>query len=720
MPKVSPMQVSFNAGELSPQLDGRIDLEKYKTGCKTLENFIPKIHGPVSKRPGTHHVAAVKDSTKTVRLISFEFNVEQAYILEFGDLYMRVFKDGGTVLLGASPFEMVTPYAHTELKDIHFVQTADIMYLAHPLHPPQKLGRTDHNAWTIVPVSFDWTPFNPENVTSLTLTSSAITGAVTLTSSAAKFSPSSVDSHIKFSEVIASKANKWESAKSVSIGNTRTFELNLYKATTAGTTGIRPPIHTEGTESDGVVSWEFMHDGSGYAQITAYTNSTTVTATVIKRLPDSALSATKKWSDGAWSTFQGYPKAVAFYEDRLWFAGSSLKPQTVWASITGDYENHKPGTKDDDALNLTINSQEVNVIEWLAAGKLLVIGTSGGEFLASGSSREAAITPTNVRVVRQTTYGGSSIRPFLVGNVVLFIQRSGRKIREFVYQFESDDYVAPDLTILSNHVLNSGVVDLAYQQEPSQIVWVPRADGQLIGMTYERAENVVAWHRHILGGGGIVESVATIPHWDGDQDSTWLVVKRTINGSDVRHIEFIEKERIGVDAFYVDAGLSRSGSPITVVSGLDHLEGETVRILADGATHPDKVVTSGSITLQSPASVIHIGLSYTATMQTMRIEAGAAEGVAQGKQKRITNITIRVNDTGSGLFYGPDTSNMLEVFFRDSNDLMDSPVPLLNGDTNLLPWGNGYDTDAFVTIQHRSALPCTLVALMMQLHTYDR
>lgn len=720
MPKVSPMQLSFNAGELSPQLNGRIDLEKYKKGCRILENFIPKIHGPISKRPGTRFVAEVKDSTKTTRLIPFEFNVEQAYILEFGDTYMRVYKDGGHVL-SSGIYEIVTPYAHTDVSELHFAQSADVMYIAHPDYPPYKLSRTDHDAWTIAEVDFDWVPFNSENTTATTATASAITGSITITSSASIFTTNHVGAYFKFSEVIASKANKWEAGKAVTAGNLRVYEDHLYKASNSATTGSRPPIHTEGTESDGAVNWIYQHDGAGYAEITGYTSGTSVSATVIKQLPDSSLTGTKKWSDGAWSPYQGYPRAVAFYEDRLWFAGTTMKPQTLWASTSGDYENHKTGTNDDDALNYTINSQEVNVIQWLAPGKLLIIGTSGGEFIASGSSSEDAITPTSVRITRQSTYGVATIRPYRIGNVVLFVQRSGRKIREFVYQFDSDSYVAPDMTILSNHILKGGAVDLSYQQEPSQIMWVPRADGVLVGLTYERAEEVVAWHRQVIAGtDAVVESVATIPHWDGDQDSTWLVVKRTVDGSVVRHIEYIEKELFGVDSFYVDSGLSYSGTPVSTVSGLDHLEGEEVRVLTDGAIHPNRTVSSGAITLQVEASDIHVGLPYDATVSTMRIEAGAAEGVAQGKVKRINNLTIRLNNTGAGLFYGPDVDNLDELYLRTTVDNMDEAVPLFTGDTDLLAFPEGYDTDAIVTLQHKSALPCTVVALMMQVHTYDR
>ena len=404
MPKASPIQNQFNAGELSLQLKGRTDIDKYVSGCETLENFLPQVHGPVRKRPGSRFVKEVKDSSKTVRLLSFEYSTEQAYILEFGDLYVRFYKDGGNITSGGSPYEIVSPYSHTEVFQLQYAQSADVTYISHPNHPPYKLARTGHTAWTLTEVDFDWPAFNDENSTTTTITASAVTGTgITLTASSATFEATHVGSYFRIIETIESKHDEWETAKSLVIGDIRNYDGKLYKATSSATTGTRPPIHTEGNESDGGVSWDFMHDGAGYAKITAYTSSTVVTADVVKRLPDSSTGGSKRWSEGAWSSYRGYPKTVSFYEDRLWFAGSSSRPQTLWASTSGDYENHKYGTNDDDALNYTINSQEVNTIEWLLPGKALSVGTSGSEFIVSASSLDEAITPTNVKIVPQTT-----------------------------------------------------------------------------------------------------------------------------------------------------------------------------------------------------------------------------------------------------------------------------------------------------------------------------
>lgn len=718
MPKASPIQTSFNAGELSPQLKGRPDIDKYGNGCDTLENFLPRIHGPARKRPGTRFVAEVKTSSDSTKLVPFQFNEDQAYMLEFGGQYIRFYKDGGVILDGGSPYEITSPYSPSDLQYLRYSQSADVLYLANRNHPVQKLARLGDTNWTLTEVEFDWPPFQDLNTEATTLTSTAVTGSVTVTASASVFDPDHVGTYFKFEEVIESKHNEWATGQSVSSGDKEVYDGNLYEAQNNGTTGSRPPIHTEGTESDGDVNWTFLHDGAGYVEVTAYTSATEVDGTVVKRLPGSSTSGTDRWAEGAWSDFRGWPRTVAFYEDRLWFAGSSNNPQTLWASTSGDYENHKSGTNDDDALNYTINSQEINVIQWISPGKVLAIGTSGGEFAASASSLNEAITPANVKITPQTTYGSGEVQPLKIGNAVVFVQRSARKLREYTYSFDSDSYVAPNLTLLAEHITDAGVVDMAYQQEPDQIIWMPDGDGNLLGLTYERTEDVVGWHRHTLG--GIVESVAVIPHWDGDQDVTWVIVRRTIDGNTVRYVEYIDKYMTNDYAFFVDSGLTYDGSPVTTISGLDHLEGETVAVLADGAVHPNVTVTSGEITLQYQASVINIGLPYTATLKTMPLEAGAADGTSQGKTMRINNLTVRVDSTGPGLWYGPDTGTMDEAHFRDSNDLMDNPVDLVTGDIGVLPWPEGYETSPQITIQHRLPTPCTIISLMPQSHTYDR
>lgn len=718
MAKASPFFNSFNAGELSPQLKGRADLEKYKNGCDRLENFLPQIFGPARKRPGTRFVLATKDSTKLSRLIPFEFSTTQAFAMEFGDEYIRFFADGGVVESSPGvPYEIVSPYDHTDLRELNFAQSADVIYIAHPDYPVYKLARFAATNWTITAVPFARPPFNDQNITATTLTASGLTGAITLAASAALFSAADVGSYFSISVIPASDFNQWTLGVVHTAGQFVQYQGRVYEAANNATAGSRPPIHTEGTVSDGAVNWIYLHDGTGYAQVTGFTSTTLVNATVISRLPTT--SATKRWAEGAWSVNRGYPRTVTFYEDRLWFGGSTFKPQTLWASVTGDYENFKYGTNDDDALNYTINTQDMNTITWLSPGKVLAIGTANGEFTLSGNQISDAVTPTSIRITPQTTYGCTgAVRPLRVASSILFVQRSGRKVREYTYNFETDSYVAPNLTVLAEHIAQSGIVDLAYQQEPYQIVWAPDADGTLVGMTYERAEDVVGWHRQTLG--GEVESVVTLPHWAGDQDVLWMIVKRTINGSTVRYVEYMERYYSDEHAFYVDCGLTYDGAPADMISGLDHLEGEEVDVLADGAVHPRVTVTGGEITLQVEASVVNIGLHYDATVKTMPVEAGAQDGVAQGKTMRINNVVMRLFETGPGLWYGSSEAQMDELHLRSPTDLMDNPVALFTGDTDALPWPGGYQQGAQLTVQHRLPTPCTLVALMPQVTTNDR
>ena len=716
--KASPIQNSFNAGELSPQLKGRADLEKYKNGCDTLENFIPQLFGPARKRPGTRFVLETKDSSKSSRLIPFEFSTTQSFALEFGDEVIRFFANGGVVESSPGvPYEIVSPYDHTDLAQLNYAQSADVIYLAHPDYPVYKLARLGATNWTITAVTFARPPLNDVNVSATTITASALTGAITLTASASLFVAGDVGSYFAISIIPAADFNQWTQGVAHTAGNFVQYQGRVYEATNSATAGSRPPLHTGGTVSDGAVTWTYLHDGTGYAQVTAFTSATVVSATVISVLPTTV--ATKRWAEGAWSARRGYPRVVTFYEDRLWFGGSNYLPQTLWASVTGDYENFKFGTNDDDGLNYTINTQDLNTIAWLSPGKVLAAGTANGEFTLSGNQISDAITPTSIRITPQTTYGCTdTVRPIRVAASTLFVQRSARKIREYTYNFEIDAYVAPNLTLLAEHITAAGIVGMAYQQEPYQVVWVPDADGNLLGMTYERAEDVVGWHRHTVG--GQVESVITLLHWNGETDVLWMIVKRTIDGAVVRYVEYMEQYLSDDYSFYVDCGLTYNGAPTTTITGLAHLEGKEVDVLADGAVHPRRTVTGGQITLQVSASVVNVGLPYTATLRTMSIEAGARDGVAQGKTQRINGVVLRLFETGSGLWYGSSFTNLDELHLRRSNDPMGNPVPLFTGDTEMLPWPGEYEQGAQMVVRHQLPTPCTLVALMPQVTTNDR
>ena len=501
--------------------------------------------------------------------------------------------------------------------------------------------------------------------------------------------------------------------------------------TTVGTSGNLTLSSTTGVNNNqGWLSTDvgrLVHFKDGHYKITSVTSTTVAVATSV--VAPSSASASTDFALGSFSDTTGHPSCVTFFEQRLVFAATLSQPQTLFFSVSGDYENmddNYHGTvADDDAIIYTIASNQVNAIRFMTATRTLIIGTAGGEFAVSGGGTDIAITPTNILIKKQSNNGAANVDALAVGNATLFLQRAKRKLRELAYNFDVDGYVAPDLTILAEHISEGGFKQLSYQQEPNQIIWCVRNDGQLIGLTYQREQEVVAWHRHIFGGAfssgnAVCESVATIPT-DNSEYQTWVIVKRTINGATKRYIEYIHNlnfdETDDTSFNFLDSQLSYDGSPVTTISGLSHLEGQTVSILADGATHPDKVVSSGEITLNRSASKVKVGLGFTSLLQTMRLDAGSQNGTSQSKTKRIYEITIRLYES-LGVEVGPDLNNMERIPFRSSADLMDSGVGVFTGDKEVEFRGN-YETDGFIFVRQDQPLPLTILSLYPKLITND-
>ena len=756
MARVAVQLTNFTGGELSPRLDGRNDLAKYASGCKTLQNMIVYPHGSAARRPGTTFVAEVKTSAAFTRLIPFEFSTTQTYILEFGNLYIRFYKDNGAILeanktitaitkanpgvvtsathgfangdtvvisgvvgmtqvngkrfkvanVATNTFELqdidgnnvntssyttyvsggianrvytlTTTYLTADLFNIKYAQSADVMYLCHPDYSVKKLSRTGHTSWTITEVDFTDGPYLDDNITTTTFGMSSHT-----------------------------------------VGTGRTL-------TASAITGINNNTGFQSTDVGRLFTFR-----DGYGEITAITSTTVVTATVLKDMGSS--STTTAWALGAFSDTTGHPSCVTFYEQRLVFAGTSDQPQTLFFSRSGDYENmheNRGGTvAADDAMIYTIASNQVNVIQSLKATRTLIILTSGGEFTLNSDSTGTAVSPTNINIKKQSNYGASNIDALSVGNATLFVQRAKRKLRELAYNFDTDGYVAPDMTILAEDVTLSGLDELTYQQEPHSIIWGIRGDGILVGLTYQRSEQVVAWHQHKLGGSfgatthGIVESVISISgnsYNRTDEDQLWVIVKRTINGVTRRYVEYFTPFQFdsSLTQFqFVDSGLSYSGSATSTLTGLDHLEAQSVTVIANGSTHPNKTVSSGSITLDRTTTAAKIGLGYTSTLQTMRLDVGSQDGTSQGKTKRIFDVTLRFYET-VGAKVGPDTSNLEEIPFRSSAASMDVAVPLFTGDKKIEFRGN-FETDGYLFVIQDQALPMTILSLYPRLITND-
>jgi len=310
------------------------------------------------------------------------------------------------------------------------------------------------------------------------------------------------------------------------------------------------------------------------------------------------------------------------------------------------------------------------------------------------------------------------VRPLRAGNSTILIQKGQEKVKEITFDLDTDGLLGVDLTILADHIPRGGLTDMVWQQEPELILWFVHSDGRLIGLTYDRANAAIGWHTHSLGGDGVVESITAIP--SGAEDQVYVSVKRTINSTVVRHIEYIKPISFaGVieDAFFVDSGLTYDGAATTTISGLNHLEGETVTILADGAAHADKTVSGGSITLDRSAEKVHVGYGYTSLLESLRLEGGADDGVSQGKIKRIHGVTVRFLES-VGAEVGPDTTTLDRIPFRDSSMNMDEAVPIFSGDKEI-SFPSGYDNDSRIVVRQTQPLPMTVIAIMRRSNTFD-
>lgn len=868
--RASPILGSFNSGELSPRLEGRQDIAKYANGLKTCENYIPLIQGPAMRRGSWRFVAPIKDQTQRAWFMPFQFNTQQAYVLEFGNLYIRFWTNHGQLLNAGVPYEIASPYSSADLVDadgqfqLDFVESADVVYITHPNYAPRKLSRLAPTNWTLTTMQPIGGPFKTANTSTTTVYASAQTGTVTLTASAPIFSAGHVGSLFQLSRKSTSSITQWSQPDQISNGDLRISDGKTYKAISPNPAGSEPrvtgpdkPVHTQGALWDGGdvekgnyytpagstsgvtarvgVLWNYEDPGYGVVLITGLIDAQNVTGTVVPmttassqaQLPADAVgaaNASTQWAFGAWSSVEGWPTNVSLFRQRLAFG----RGQTVWLGVAGDYENFNARDLNglvttDAAITATLVSRQVNSIQWMeplnSSIEALVCGTAGSEFAVRSQTENQPFGPENISTPNTSGIGSRKAKPVQVSNSLLFIQRAGTKLRDIAYDFANNGYQSNDQSVLAEHIPQPQLNQIAYQQEPYSTVWGVRSDGALVAMTYSREQYPEAphggWHRHPIGGGGLIESICVIPSPDGTRDELWGIIRLTVNGATKRYVCYMDRERQPdddpEDSFYVDCGLTLdnvigatltpgadattahavnvpfvagsavwsaadvgrqihyrytitamdvSGKPVTqfvtakatitafvngsnvictvdaafpststipangwrmtvtTISGLDYLEGMTVDLLVNGATHPSRVVSGGSITLQNAGSKVHVGLACPARLQSMRLNAGAADGTSQGKNARINQIVVRVLDT-LGLQFGHTFENMDEGQFRTALDAMDNPPPLFTGDM-LFDFADGYDTNPWVCLQQPYPLPSTIVAVMPQVTTYDK
>ena len=642
MTRITDIKTTFTAGEVSPELLGRGDLRAYDNGALALRNVFIRPTGGVTRRFGLGYIDTAAGNGK---LIAFEFNAEQTALLVITDEQIDIYSGG------VKEATLSTPWTEAQIPQLAWTQSADTLLLVHPDVHPQKLVRSGLGVWSLEDWNFyveDGTTFQPYYKFAdgqVTLTASALTGNITLTASEAVFQ--------------------------------QDHENTI--------------LRVQGVD----------------VLITDYDSPTVISGTVIPRKdPETGtyynLTTTDPdidWFEQAFSPVRGYPVTVAFHQDRLVIGGSKDLPNRMWFSKSGDLMNFDLGEGlDDEAIEFSILSDQVNAIRAVFSSRHLQVFTSGAEWMVTGNP----LTPASVQILRQTRFGSRTDRhipPVNVDGATLYCARSGTEIYEYLYTDLEAAYTSTDLALVSHHVIETPI-DQDYDQS-NRLLFIVREDGKFASLTVYRAEQISAWTQHETNGN--VKSVAVVG------DEVYMLIER--GGS--YFIELLDA------ALNLDSALAGEVNPAASVwSGLDHLEGQTVSIVADGALVGQKTVQGGSVTLSEPAYEVQIGLAYTHKITPLPPnEVGKVGGA---RKLRLVRALFRVKDTAAlSLDMGRGLKDIsLKQLGQD--DILDTPNPSVSGDIEVrgLGWQNG-GTQPLWEIEQSAPLPFTLLMVSTEIKIND-
>ncbi len=822
MPVTRSFKQTFSGGEISPEMFGRIADNKFQQGAALVRNFIVKPQGPAQNRSGFAFVNEVKDSTKKTRLLSFTFSTVQTMVIEFGDQYFRFHTQGQTLLYSpgtawnnataytvgdialqggvnyyctvahtnqAPPnasywyalpadytYEVPSPYTEAELFDVHYVQSADVMTLVHPNHAPKELRRLGATKWELKTINFDSPLPAPTGVTVTT------------------YIPSSTSTNSDTFEdheyvVTAVKANLVDESNQSAVG----LKAN----------GNVPTNNIFVTGAKNTITWTAVTGASRYrvyknqGGIYGFLGETTTTTIVDNNIaPD--FTKTPPIHENDFVGAGNYPGAVSYFEQRRVFAGTNNAPQDIWMTKSGTESNMSFGLpiKDDDRIEFRVAAREANTIRHIIPLTNLLMLTGSAEWRITSVNSDA-ITPTSISVKPQSYVGSNNAQPVIVNNSLVYGAARGGHVRELGYDRDANGFITGDLSLRAPHLFdNFTITDMALAKAPIPIVWMVSSNGKLLGLTYVPEQQLGAWHQHDTK--GTFESVACVS--EGNDDVTYAVIKRTINGATKRYVERMGTRLFATqrDSFFLDAGATYDGTntdanktvtisggtnytkgesvtitanynlfnappsvddkddaivlvdgstyyrctilsttnqtvatakldkdlpaPLrntaitnfevarNVISGLTWLEGETVSILNDGAVHPQRVVSGGSVTLQRASSVVHVGLPYESDLNTLPL-ALQVEAFGQGRVKNINHVWLRVLES-SGIFAGPSADKLVEAKQR-TTEPYGTPPNLKTEDIKIMVTPSWQD-NAQLFIRQTDPLPLTVVALTLE------
>lgn len=729
-----PIATSFNGGELSPRMGGRVDTAIWAVGMDTCENFVPTVEGALVKRPGFEYIRPA--ATTASWLTEFRFNLTQDYVIEWSDYRLRFYTNGGRIETAPGvPYEVIVPYTAAEAPYVSFQQSYDRLYLDHENHPPARLTRTSGSTFVYDVAPLVNGPFADQNVDEArTVTASATTGAgISLNASSPIFLAGHVGALFKIEAADFSTIPAWEvGIDGVTIGTKRRSDGKVYSAASAGRTGTSQPIHTSGTEWDGShvgtdingkgpfgVQWTYLHDRYGIVSITAVAgDGLSATADVVRRLPDSVTSvATFRWSHAAFSAAAGWPSVVLANGGRL----CHFKQFELLASVSGDYLNHITTTSSgllagDLAFRRTLSTEDP--VLWAVGDRKIVVGTASREIAIGAINSAQAIGGDNIEAVPQSFYGSDRVFPVQIGTAGIFVQRSGRKLRQAQYDFGQDRYIAENMTVWCRHITRGGVLQLAYQKEPEELLFGVRGDGQMLVHPHAPEQQIKGFSR-IIHGDGTVLSATTIANADGKRDEVWVLVQRADGVKSVQRMAAWRDDGDPISAaFFVDSGTTATATAgQTHFTGATHLASRAVAVLADGGV-VDGVTVAADGSFDIPASVvpqdraytITVGVRYTAAVVTLPPELKSQTGTSQGVRQRIVRLALRLIET-AGLKIGVQGGKLDNLIDRPSAGYMDAPVPLFTGDTER-PVSGGWDRSGRATFTSSEPLPAVIVAAL--------
>lgn len=694
------VEPSFALGELSDALSGRIDMEWYGKGLAKAVNFYILPSGGATLRPGTEFCGAVPTQGQKARLVPFVFNATNAYCLLFSGGKVYPMQNGGFVVKDGSPYSFDFACTAERLPQLRFAQSGDVLWVTHEAYAPRKIMRYGHTDWRV-----ETPTFMPKIA--------APTGLKASSTTPSDFEGTKVDysycvtAYTKGGDESARSATVTISSKDLGLDNT---QITLTWSAVTGADEYK--IYKDVGGTFGL---------AGYSKTTSWKDK--------NYEPD--LATTPLEFENPFQGTGNYPSCVGFMQQRLVFAGSQNDPQKVWMSRSGDFENfgRSNPTQDDDAIYLSLYSRQVSWIRSLMSIRSLLVLTGGTEYSLGGQTTDGVLTPSTVRSVQQSAYGSADLEPCVVGNSIIMLQRGGHVVRDLAYDYSVDGYQGSDLTIRSQHLLHGhSIVSWAYQTTPDGVLWAVRDDGILLTLTYNREHQVYAWTRHQTD--GIVEDVACVP---GEaRDEVYLTVRRQVNGIWKRYVERLAEPfrdltaETAAKAWYVDCGLRYEGSPVTELSGLSHLEGKTVSVLADGGPLNGMKVQGGKLTLPRAYSTVLVGLPYEGLLKSLRVNAGDQFGPSQGRRQKIGRIALRFDRSIGGDLgwerYGVDGEVMEErwapIKYRTVQQGSFASKPFSGDRAQLAP--SGWDTRGQFMLRQREPLPMTLLCAVLDVHLGDR